>query len=293
MVRIRSVLEVRSGRGFGTPAMTCSDYEHVERLSESAWATLYRAVRHSDGHSVLHAQGAGSGAALLAKQLEFGGTLDSAFILRPLSLSTFEGSAALELEDSDGLPLEHMLGTALEIEAFIDLALRVTSAVAGLHGSGVVHGALMPRCILVGRETSSVKLFGFWHSQRETPHGMGQRPGLLIEDCLPYVSPSRPGARIAVSIGVPTCIRSASCSSNFSADGGPSKPRAPRDCSTISTSVRLHCAQPVRSRRSRSGASTFAPRSGCRRSCTAVTASAARFWSRSNARRAGEVRGSC
>jgi predicted ATPase/signal transduction histidine kinase/CheY-like chemotaxis protein len=164
--------------------MTPSGYLHVERLGGGRWSTL---------EVLNHEQSDRPSAALLAHQLEFGKALESAFILRPLAIATFEGRGALELEDSDGLPLESMLGAALSIEAFVDLAVRVTSAVDDLHEHGIVHGALSPRHILDNAETGCVKLLGLWHTQRVTREGTVQRPLMLIEDSLPYVSPEQTG----------------------------------------------------------------------------------------------------
>jgi predicted ATPase/signal transduction histidine kinase len=180
------------------PALAPSGYVHAEQLGASRWTTLYRAVRHIDGRPVLlevlnHEPCDGPRAALLTHQLELGKSLESSFILRPLGVSTFEGRPALELENCAGLPLERMVGTALALEVFVDLALRVTSAVADVHEHGIVHGALSPRHILVDEETGSVRLCGSWHAQRATRDGLVQRPVMLVEDSLPYVSPEQTG----------------------------------------------------------------------------------------------------
>jgi predicted ATPase/signal transduction histidine kinase/CheY-like chemotaxis protein len=177
--------------------MTPRVYLHVERLGEGKWTTLYRAV-DTAGHSILldvlnHEACDGPQATLIANQVEFGKTLESSFIVRPLSVSTFEGRCALELEGSEGQLLENMIGAAFPIEAFVDLAVRMTSAVADLHEHGVVHGALSPRCILVNAETGGVKLLGFWHARRMTHDGTVERPPMLTEDSWPYVSPEQTG----------------------------------------------------------------------------------------------------
>jgi predicted ATPase/signal transduction histidine kinase/ActR/RegA family two-component response regulator len=175
-----------------------SGYLHVERLGEGSGTTLYRAVRRSDGRAVLlevlnDEQYDGPRAALLANQLELGQALKSELMLRPLGVSTFEGRRALELEDSAGTPLESLGGAALANKDFVDLAVRMTSAVADLHHHGIVHGALSRRYILVDAKTGTVKLFGWWHAQRVTLEGQVQRPVTLSEAALPYVSPEQTG----------------------------------------------------------------------------------------------------
>jgi predicted ATPase/signal transduction histidine kinase/ActR/RegA family two-component response regulator len=173
-------------------------YADVERLSDGEWTRLYRAVRTSDGRSILlevlnseHCHGDLPG--LLARALEIVQALGGAPVLPALGLSTFEGRPALEFEDSWAVPLDRSLDTAWPIDAFLDLAIRLTSAVADLHEHGIVHGALQPRYILLEREASKVQLSGFWYAQRATREGSVCRPALLIESSLPYVSPEQTG----------------------------------------------------------------------------------------------------
>jgi predicted ATPase/signal transduction histidine kinase/CheY-like chemotaxis protein len=182
----------------GGDAMPPGGYANVERLSEGSWTTLYRAVRIGDGCTalleVLEPEHCGANLPeLLANPLETCKAFRSASVLAPLGMSTFEGRPALVLEDSRAAPLEGWLRTAWPVDAFLDLAIRLTSAVAELHERGIVHGALQPRYILVNRETNAVQLSGFWHAQRATRDGVVHRPKVLLQGSLPYVSPEQTG----------------------------------------------------------------------------------------------------
>jgi predicted ATPase/signal transduction histidine kinase/CheY-like chemotaxis protein len=178
--------------------MTPGGYVHVEKLGEGSWTTLYRAVRTNDARpillEVLNAEHClDYEPRLFANQLELGNELRNGPVVTPLALSTFDGRPALELEHSIAAPLDSLLGAALPVEDFVDLALRLTSALAILHERGIVHGSLLPRYILWARETGAIELSGFWHTQRATREGLVQRPLLLLPGSLPYVSPEQTG----------------------------------------------------------------------------------------------------
>jgi predicted ATPase/signal transduction histidine kinase/CheY-like chemotaxis protein len=182
----------------GGGAMPPGGYAEVERLGDGTWTTLYRAVRSGDAQSILlevlnpeHCHGDLFG--LLAKPLEIATALGSAPVLTPLGMSTFEGRPALEVEDTRATPLDSSLAAPWPVGAFLDLAIRLTSAVADLHERGIVHGALQPRYILLDRETGAVELSGFWYAQRATREGTVRRPAVLVEGFLPYVSPEQTG----------------------------------------------------------------------------------------------------
>jgi predicted ATPase/signal transduction histidine kinase/ActR/RegA family two-component response regulator len=173
-------------------------YAEVERLGEGTWSTVYRAVRTSDGCPILlevlnaeHCPGEPSG--LLANQLEIGNPVSNDVVLAPWVPSTFEGRPALELQDSQAVPLRGLLGTAWDVDAFLELAIQLSRVLAELHDRGVVHGALQPRHILVNRDTGAVWLSGFWCAQRATREGVVQRPAVLPGGGLPYTSPEQTG----------------------------------------------------------------------------------------------------
>jgi predicted ATPase/signal transduction histidine kinase/CheY-like chemotaxis protein len=176
--------------------MTPSAHADVERLGEGKWSTLYRAVRQLDDRRVLIEVPSADAdeaerTALLTRTLELGSTLESPFVLRALRVVSFGGRAALELEDRGGEPLQSLLSFALTPAAFLELAVRLTSAVADVHERGVVHGALAPRYILVARETSTVALTGLWHAERLNADGVVPRHVARIEDSLPYAAPEQ------------------------------------------------------------------------------------------------------
>ncbi len=126
-------------------------------------------------------------------EYEFGRTLDLRAIARPLALDTFQGMPAVVSEDFGGQPLDVLLGEPSPIDRFLDLAVRIVSAVGEVHRQGVVHKDLKPQNILVNRATGEVRLAGFGIATRLPREQQAARPPQLIEGTLPYMSPEQTG----------------------------------------------------------------------------------------------------
>ncbi len=114
-------------------------------------------------------------------------------IARPVALDTFEGMPALVLEDETGQPLDHLLGAPLPLERFLEIAVRVSGALADVHGQGVIHKDIKPGNILVHPHTREVKLTDFGIATRLPRERQEARPPELIEGSLPYMSPEQTG----------------------------------------------------------------------------------------------------
>src|SRR5262245_50958644 len=62
--------------------------------------------------------------------------LHSPWALRPVELVRERGQTMLVLEPTRARPLNELIGSGLQVERFLPLALAVTNAVAGVHQSG-------------------------------------------------------------------------------------------------------------------------------------------------------------
>ncbi|WP_281316879.1 ATP-binding sensor histidine kinase [Polyangium sp. y55x31] len=129
----------------------------------------------------------------LKHEYEMGRQLDLASIVRPLALETHEGMPALVLEDFGGQSLDHFLGAPLPIERFLDLAVRIASAVRELHRRGVIHKDLKPQNILVNTSTGEVKLADFGLAVCLPCKHQAARGPSVIEGSLPYLAPEQTG----------------------------------------------------------------------------------------------------
>lgn len=129
----------------------------------------------------------------LKHELELGPTIATPRVVKALGLETYEGMPALVLEDFGGQPLERLVGRPMSVGAFLELALRITSAVAELHDEGLVHKNLQPRSIFVNPSTDEVRLTDLEFATRLPREPCVPRSPALLEGALAYLSPEQTG----------------------------------------------------------------------------------------------------
>ena len=81
----------------------------------------------------------------------------------------------------------------MPLGVFLPLAVKVATAVADIHGRGLIHKDLKPNNILFDPETDEVKIADFCTASRIAREQTSARPAQLIEGSLPYVSPEQTG----------------------------------------------------------------------------------------------------
>ena len=167
----------------------------TKELREDAAGGLYRGVRRRDGVPVvIKTARADSGRVTrLGRECEILYELEGPWVLRPLALEEQPGQLCLVLEDFDGGLLCDQVERPLEIGRFLDLAVRLTTAVADLHRQGVVHKDLRPANVLFEPETGALKLVGFGIAARLSDIPMVPTSIRLVEGSLAYMSPEQTG----------------------------------------------------------------------------------------------------
>jgi len=119
--------------------------------------------------------------------------LDRAWALRPIELVREGGRTMLTLEFPGGEPLRRLMGAPLEIGQFLRLAAALSSALAALHGRGIIHKDLKPANVLVDPATDQVWLTGFGIASRLPRERQAPDPPEFIAGTLPYMAPEQTG----------------------------------------------------------------------------------------------------
>ena len=103
------------------------------------------------------------------------------------------GRTALVLADSGGEPLDRLLGSPLELTAFLRLAVSLSAALGRLHARGLIHKDIKPANVLVHGVLGQVWLMGFGIASRLQRERHTPEPPEFIAGTLPYMAPEQTG----------------------------------------------------------------------------------------------------
>jgi PAS domain S-box-containing protein len=119
--------------------------------------------------------------------------LDSTWAVRPLELVQDRGQTILVLEDPGGELLRGLLGSPMDVERFLRLAVSVAATLGKSHQSGLIHKDIKPANILVNTANDEVRLTGFGIASRLLRERQPPDPPEIIAGTLAYMAPEQTG----------------------------------------------------------------------------------------------------
>ncbi len=177
--------------GNGSDAYSLGPIVHA-----SSRSVLYRAVRNSDGATVivktLPDEHGPADAERIRNEYEIGLKLKVPGVMQPLDLWSYQGRPALILEFFDGSPLHKEIKLPLATDRFLDIACRIASILSGIHGKKIVHKDIKPDNLLYSVKTREVRIADFGISSTLNSH-RPRRESAWTEGSLPYMSPEQTG----------------------------------------------------------------------------------------------------
>jgi len=167
----------------------------LRQVRADADFSLYR-TESPDGTTpwlVLTASGAGPQRALrLEREWSLASLLDRPWAVRPVSLGQVGERPALVLEDPGGEPLEAVIRRGIPLARMLRIARRLASALAKVHGAGLIHKDIRPANLLVD-DDDSVSVMGFGIASRLARERQALRPPEVIDGCFAYMAPEQTG----------------------------------------------------------------------------------------------------
>ncbi|MET4036086.1 PAS domain S-box-containing protein [Bradyrhizobium sp. JR7.2] len=129
----------------------------------------------------------------LTHEYELKDELDGAWAARPLALVRDAGRTVLVLDDLGSEPLVRLLGSPLEMERFLTLAIGIAAALGKVHQRGLVHKDIKPANIVVDCADGHVRLTGFGIASRLSRERQASEPPETIAGTLAYMAPEQTG----------------------------------------------------------------------------------------------------
>jgi diguanylate cyclase (GGDEF)-like protein/PAS domain S-box-containing protein len=139
-------------------------YSDLSLLRETDNFAIYRGITHENEPVLIKIPNSDKPPASVLRQLEqefiVARELNRERAVRPLKIERGAGQTALILEECSYTPLSELLGAALEIETFLQIAIGTAAALAEIHNHGLVHKDIKPANIIFDG-ASGVRITGF------------------------------------------------------------------------------------------------------------------------------------
>src|SRR5215469_7292010 len=119
--------------------------------------------------------------------------LDTAWAVRPLTVSERNGQKTLVFEDPGGEPLHRFIQGPMDIRQFLQIAIGLAKALGALHKKELIHKDVKPTNVLVNPATGEVRLMGFGIASRLPRERQAPEPPEFIAGTLAYMAPEQTG----------------------------------------------------------------------------------------------------
>ncbi|MEG4631669.1 AAA family ATPase [Microcoleus sp. AR_TQ3_B6] len=114
-------------------------------------------------------------------------------IVKSYSLETSQNRFALILEDFGGQSLSQILSKRLNLTAFLNIGIQLTSALNSLHQNCIIHKDIKPSNIIINLDTETVKINDFSVASRLSQENPQINSANLVEGTVAYMSPEQTG----------------------------------------------------------------------------------------------------
>ncbi len=176
-----------------------ANYQIVTKVYESSNSLVYRALASADERPVI--------LKLLKKdypnpseltrykqEYEITRSLQIKGVIAAYELFPYDNTLAIVLEDFGSQSLDLWLKSRVfTILEFLQIAIQIAEALAGIHGANIIHKDINPSNILFNPKTRQVKIIDFGISSIFTKESPVLKNPDILEGTLAYISPEQTG----------------------------------------------------------------------------------------------------
>ena len=117
--------------------------------------------------------------------------LDPAWAARPMAIARHWDRTILVSEDPGGIPLDQLLGNALDLAFCLRVSTSLANVIGRLHQRGIVHKDIKPANVLVNSVTGQVWLMGFGIASRLAREPQAPEAPEFVAGTLAYMAPEQ------------------------------------------------------------------------------------------------------
>lgn len=173
----------------------------VERLQHSVRASIYRAMRESDGRPVvlkvlLDRAITSENIGLYRHEYELLKSLHSSSVITVYDFKQNHDSVALVLEDFGAISLKQVQETRaaeLDVGKKIDIAVKLVAALRDVHSAQIIHKDVTPNNVVVNLESGELKLIDFGLATLLPVEHAATAIPTLLQGTLAYLAPEQTG----------------------------------------------------------------------------------------------------
>ena len=180
--------------------MILSNYELIEKISESPKATIFKAYNKKNPSrllilKVIKTPLSDNKKAQILQKIEHLKILNDRALITPISFSDRNNTCFITEDYFDGVTLNKFLEREPEITLndFLTIASALAQSIEKIHEAGIIHGGIKPHNILVNPITLEIRLVDFVSALevQDVSHFIYEKT--FIRESLAYTSPEQTG----------------------------------------------------------------------------------------------------
>ncbi|NER21559.1 MAG: AAA family ATPase [Symploca sp. SIO1C2] len=170
-------------------------------IDESSNSLIYRGIREQDNQPVIlkvlkQEYPTPQELTRYKQEYQIARSLNLEGVVKVYGLEEYQRSLVIILEDFGGKSLRQLLdepGWELSLKDFLNLGIKITEILGGIHNSNIIHKDINSANIVFNQETGQVKIIDFGLSTQLTWENPTLEPPEFLEGTLAYISPEQTG----------------------------------------------------------------------------------------------------